>query len=128
MFLPLGFHTRFAYTLTEAEDLVLKRPLAGRAKHQSSTEIGYRLKSTGTKISMSVRWSGERPFFEDTNGDQVEEQLDAPSYTTMDLRFSQFLNPWLRMFVSAENILNAGNHTFLPIQPRTFFGGFHSRL
>ena len=66
---------------------------------------------------------GRRPFFQDTNADDVPERQDARAYTSLDVRLAQHIGYGFDTFVLAENLLNAGDAQFLTIPPRTFSGG-----
>ena len=66
---------------------------------------------------------GPRPFYQDTNGDDIVERQDSDPYATVDVRLAQRVGYGFDTFLVGENLLNAGDAQFLTIPPRTFSGG-----
>ena len=123
LLLPLNLGLGIGYMLTSSRDLRQNRQLTGRALHQGTAELKYHNKALSTLASVSVMWSASRPFYADLDGDTVEETLRADPYATVDLRFKQGIGENLNFFINIENLLNEGDHQFLPIQPFTTSGG-----
>jgi outer membrane receptor for ferrienterochelin and colicins len=85
--------------------------------------VRYNLQSIGFETLWRAAFVGSRPFFQDQNGDGVAERVNASAYASVDARIAQRLAYGFSSFLLAENLLNAGDPTFLPLQPRTFSGG-----
>ena len=66
---------------------------------------------------------GERPFYQDVDGDGDEEQRNSYGYASVDVRVSQRLGYGFTSYLMGENLFDAGDPEFLALTPRTFFGG-----
>jgi len=117
-----GLTLEAGYALTDAVDESQSRPLSGRALHHGTLQVRYRHEPWDLEGLARGSVSSRRPFYVDDDGDGVEEQVVVPAFATVDLRFSKGL--WaFRVFVQGENLLDAGDALYLPIQPRSFSGG-----
>jgi outer membrane receptor for ferrienterochelin and colicins len=125
--LQAGLRIDLGYTITDARDLEGDEPLEGQARHRGTFRLGYR--HAGAGFSGQARGSlvGERPFYVDENGDGAVDRVAAPAYATLGVRLQQRL--WrvrgasLDAFVGGDNLLDAGEELYLPVAPRTFYGG-----
>lgn len=111
-----------SYSFLRARDRSAGRPLEGRPQHRGSAKLSWTA-PFGTSLVARVAITGERPFFQDIDGDGEEEQRTADRYALADLRVHHDFVAGLRVFALAENLLDAGEAEFLPIAPRTFSGG-----
>ncbi len=122
-----------SYTYTDAIDESANTPLPGRPKHRGSLSLQYNLRKYGLALSSSARFVGRRPF--NINEDQIQQDeiIFAQPYVYWDARASLNLRPYLKtdfdtiVFSRAENLLNEGNATYLPVVPRSFFAGLEIR-
>jgi len=126
--LPLGFRIDAGYSLTDAQNLTRDRRLAGRALHRGSFDLRYRHQDLGLGFTARGSVVGYRFFYEDTDGDGVDETERADPYATVGLRLSQELGEHGTAFLGVRNLLDAGHEEHLPIQPRTIYGGLTGHL
>ena len=111
---------------TEVEDI--HRSLEGRALHSGNAKVGFR-GAKGTSLSVVSNIIGKRIFYVDTDGDGVENEVQADSYTILNARLSQELfNSSTKILVGANNLLNVGDAVYLPLQPRWFFVGLNGQF
>lgn len=127
---PIGSFVSFktGYTLTDTLDETAGRAIEGRALHRVTFDLRFRHKSWGSEGTLRGNLVGERPFYAKPNGEIFEQTVIAQPYSNMDLRIGQKLFEKTTLFFGIENILDAGEADFLPIQPRTFYGGITQRL
>ncbi|MNU11091.1 hypothetical protein D3C72_2586800 [compost metagenome] len=52
----------------------------------------------------------------------------AAPYALLDVRLTKTLTDEISLFVNGENLLNAGDPTYLAIQPMTILAGVTSRF
>ena len=123
--LPAYLSFGLGYVLTSSQNVALRRQLTGRALHQGTVELKYHNIFTQTLVSLSTAWFSSRNFYADLDGDGIEETQRDDPYANVDLLFRQSVSSSLKCFISFENILNAGNHQFLAIQPFTVTGGIN---
>ncbi len=112
-----------SYTFVHSLDHTSGRPLPGRPRHSGTAGIRYRHPTSGTSLRVRSSIIGVRRFYSDTDGDDVEEAIDSLPFATVDLRASQQMFRYVQLFAGIENLLDAGNATDNPLQPRTYFGG-----
>jgi len=118
-----GLRLDFGYSWTRTENRSDGQPLSGQPMHRATAAIAYSARSIGFEASCRTSVVGSRPFFQDTNGDDVTERQDASPYASMDVRLAQRVGYGFDTFVVGENLLNAGDAQYLTIPPRTFSGG-----
>lgn len=106
-----------SYTLTLSEDQTLMRPLEGRAAHRATLAASVRHSDTGLEASTRIALVGPRPFYPATGA------IEMPAYLSIDARAAWTIRRLVQLFVGADNLANAGDARFLPIQPRTIYGG-----
>ena len=112
-----------SYTFVHTLDHASRRPLAGRPRHSGTADLRYRRPASGTSFRIRSSIQGRRPFFADIDDDGVEEEQPSPAFATVDLRLSQRFFRYAQAFAGIENLLNAGNATDTPLQPRTYYAG-----
>lgn len=66
---------------------------------------------------------GTRHFYQDSDGDGVDERRNAYGYASIDVRVAQRIGYGFRSFFLGENLLDAGDAEFPALAPRTFSGG-----
>jgi hypothetical protein len=118
-----GLRADLSYTLTLARDLEANRPLEGRARHRGTFTLGYR--HAGLGLSGQARGSlvGARPFYLDEAGDVLGPPEYSDPHAIMGVRVAKVLWRKMEVFLGADNLLGAGEEIYLPIAPRTFYGG-----
>lgn len=112
-----------SYTFVHSRDHNAGRPLPGRARHSGTAGMRFHSLKAGTGLRVRSSIIGSRVFFSDSDGDDVEEETRSAPFATVDLRASQRLFHYVQVFAGIENLLNAGNPTNNPLQPRTYYGG-----
>jgi outer membrane receptor for ferrienterochelin and colicins len=123
-FSPLdGLRFDLGYAWTHTRNEADGQPLSGQPLHRATASIRYREEGWGFETLCRAAFVGSRPFFDDTDGDDVAERRDASAYASLDARVAQRLGLGLRTFIQGENLLDAGDARYLPIPPRTFSGG-----
>lgn len=116
-----------SYTFTEALDMTIPRPLPGRPAHQGSARLLLKHPRWGTQFNVRAAIRGKQFYYEDRDGDGVDETREIPPYATLDLRLSQSIRGRVDLFVGVDNLLDAGDAGYLPIFPRSFYGGLTIR-
>ena len=114
------------YTLTNAQNLSLQRPLTGRARHRTTFDLRYRYRPWKLRVTTRGSLSGPRPFYEDDEVSTAPRYADP--YARMSLRIAKKWGHKVTLFGRIENLLDAGDARDLAIQPRTFSGGISARL
>lgn len=115
-----------SYTWTYTRDLGQKRPLAGRAPHEVSAELGGREPVTGLNASVRSVWNAERPYFLSTQGMGEEDQV-AAAYVSVDVRAGWQINRYVELFATGQNLTDSGDHILMLMPPRRFTGGVMGR-
>tara|TARA_B100000579_G_scaffold238913_1_gene195917 strand:- start:427 stop:2334 length:1908 start_codon:yes stop_codon:yes gene_type:complete len=117
---------RPGYTLTDSEDLEEERALEGRAMHQGNFELRYDDRDLGLLASARGTVVGARPFYiESAEG---ERTIETEPFASVDLRLSQEITKEISVFLSARNLLDAGETEYLPLRPRTISAGISGHL
>lgn len=112
-----------SYTFVHAWDHTQDRVLPGRPRHSGTAGLRWSRPRWGTAIAARSSIFGRRSYFADRDGDDVEEETRSPPFATVDLRVSQRMWQHVQAFAGIENILDSGNATDTPLQPRTYYGG-----
>jgi outer membrane receptor for ferrienterochelin and colicins len=118
-----GLRFDLGYTWTRTRNASDGEPLSGQPLHRATASVRYTAASFGFETLWRGAFVGSRPFYRDVDGDDTAERQDAPGYASIDARVAQRIGFGIKTFLLAENLLNAGDATFLPIPPRTFSGG-----
>lgn len=118
-----GLRLDMGYAWTQTRDGAGGQPFSGQPLHRATASARYRVPGLGFEALGRGAFVGKRPFYQDTNGDEVAERQDASGYASVDLRLAQAVGYGVTTFLLAENLLDAGDADFLPMQPRTFSGG-----
>jgi outer membrane receptor for ferrienterochelin and colicins len=111
-----GLTADLSYALGDTRDRELDRPLPCRPRHQGSVALSYA--RAGTEGTVRGRLVGVRRLCSSSDGEDT-----ADRYVTLDARVAQQLMARLTLFLGASNLLDQGDDQFLPIAPRTFYGG-----
>ena len=117
-----------SYSLTDTYDRETDRPLEGRALHRGTVSVRYRNKDWGLELSTQSAIVGPRPFFVDIDADGEDDRVEAPTYATIDARVGKQLGDQVTLFIGGQNLLDEGSTTYLPLEPRTIYGGISGRL
>ncbi|MBM7116374.1 TonB-dependent receptor plug domain-containing protein [Archangium primigenium] len=126
--LPASLLVELGYTFTQARDLTEDRALPGQAAHRLTARASWRYRPWGLEASVRGGVVGARPYFEDAEGDGVEETVRAPRYVTVDAQLSKSLGEAVKLFVAGNNLAGAGDARFLPIPPRALYAGVSARF
>jgi outer membrane receptor for ferrienterochelin and colicins len=118
-----GLLFEVSYTLTRARDLDADAPLEGRATHRGTARVAYAIPTWGLDLSARAAFVGPRLFAQDPLPDGTPSFQQTAPYASLDLRAAQTLGPYLQLSITAENLLNAGDPTYLPLRPLTLSGG-----
>ncbi len=103
------------------------RRLPGRARYQLTGMVIAVPAEWGTELTLRGQWQGGRSPLD------PEAQGDAPNLLLVDARVAQRLHRFstgteLQLYLSAENLLNATDITFLTLPGRLVLGGLQARL
>jgi outer membrane receptor for ferrienterochelin and colicins len=135
-----GFEVAAAQAFGEVADIELsygfldswdgenERPLDGRAPHRGTLSAGVAHPPWGLSGTVRAEVVGTTRFYLDTDGDGVEDAVDADPYLDLGLRLQQVL--WrerLTFFVGVDNLLDAGDALYIHLAPRTLYGGLTVR-
>lgn len=116
------------YTYLWSEDASTQKPLLGRPAHRATFQLIGRVPQIGLRLMVRGAIVGPQDNEADTNADGELERIEQEPYMLLHARLSyHFWRRQMSVFVSVQNILNAGDPTFLPIRPRTFFAGLRYR-
>ncbi len=117
------------YQLTDARDVDNDRALQGRPRHSGTFDLDLRNPNPRWETGLHVRGQvqGPRPFYVDTDGDDVTERQDADPYLLLDLRVRQHLTKYVELFIGIDNVVDAGDASTNPLIPRAFYGGIAGR-
>ncbi|WP_434391278.1 TonB-dependent receptor domain-containing protein [Melittangium boletus] len=126
--LPASLLVELGYTFTQARDLSEDRALPGQAAHRLTARASWRYRPWGLEASVRGGVVGARPYFEDAEGDGVEETVRAPRYVTVDAQLSKSLGEAVKLFVAGNNLAGAGDARLLPIPPRALYAGVSARF
>lgn len=114
-----GGQAKFSYMFLDSLDEETDAPLEGRSRHQVSTTLRYQNQDRNAGIQVRGAYYSA-PSYWIYDPAQFEEVLTAtPAYTLVDARLSKGFLEHYTCFISALNLFNAGDPTYLPIQPRT---------
>jgi outer membrane receptor for ferrienterochelin and colicins len=111
-----------AYTLTDTRDLILDKALPGRSLHQGSLVVSVKPPRIGMQINLRTKLFGRQLYY----GEALDDVMTDP-FATVDLRISQKIWRYFDAFVGVDNILGAGDARYIPLTPRSFYGGLNAR-
>lgn len=118
-----GLRFDLGYSWTRTRNESDGQPLSGTPLHRATASVRYGVANIGLETMARAAFIGSRAFFQDSDGDGAQERVDASGYASVDARIAQHVGYGLSAFVFGENLLNAGDALFAPLQPRTFSGG-----
>jgi outer membrane receptor for ferrienterochelin and colicins len=110
------------YTLSDTLDRDADRELPDRARHRGSFELRAMLPWRLT-VATHGELVGKRSFFADMDNDGDDERLRADRYAWLGARAEWGVVDYLSVFAGIDNIADAGDTEFLPLAPRSFYGG-----
>ena len=116
-----------SYTLLHTRDHATGNPLPGRARHAGTAGLRYVRPASGTTLRIRSSIFGPRTFTAGVDDDGETELTMSPAFVAMDVRVGQQLWQYVQIFAGVENVLDAGNATDNPLQPRTYYGGLTIR-
>jgi len=119
--LTRGLYLDAGYAFTDSRDDATGKLLPGRAQHRGTAQLSGRYRPWDVDGALRVAVQGIRPFDEE-NPDGIRRSV-APPFAVVDLRLGKPVLPWLTVFVMGNNLLNAGDALYLPIQPRNLQAG-----
>jgi len=110
-----------AYAFTDARNANTGAYLEGRARDRVSAGASWRSLDTGTDASLQLHWTGPRPF---PDGDGItSEPVEAPAHVQLAAHVRQAISGGFSLLAGGSNLLNEGSAAFLPLAPRTVYGG-----
>ncbi len=112
-----------SYAFTDARDDETDTRLEGRASHRATFGAVFTPRRSGVELSARGSVVGPRPFDVDDDGDGMLEDLETDPYATIDARIAWRFAGRFRAFVGVDNLLDAGDARFNPLQPRAFQAG-----
>jgi outer membrane receptor for ferrienterochelin and colicins len=108
-------------TLTLSEDEALHRPLPGRAVLRGNFLLSIVPPRWGLEVTLRGTIYGPRPIYIED-----DTRYTVP-YLLLDARIGQTIKKHVTLFVSAQNLVGAGDAEFTLLPPRQFFGGVIGR-
>ena len=119
---------RIGHVLLEGTDNERDRALEGRARHRGTVRLNAEYEAWDLNWMTRAGMVGQRPYYLDTDGDGEEDTFYTDPFVTLDARVSKGLWSWAEVFLGADNMLGAGDATFVTIPPRRLYGGFSGTL
>lgn len=117
-----------SYTLSDTLDRERRRPLPGKPLHNGSLRLQFAHKGSGTQAQARIGVQGKQQYYTDTDGDGVDTANIIRPYATFDVRVAQdIFKKRMTVFFGVDNLLDAGDASYLPLVPRSFYGGFTVR-
>ncbi len=117
-----------SYTLGDTLDRARSRALPGKPRHQGSLRLQFHHRRSGTQAQLRAGIQGRQFYYVDDDGDGLDETITVARYTTLDLRLAQdLLRGRVSLFLGVDNLLDAGDASYLPLMPRAFYGGLTFR-
>ncbi len=117
-----------SYTLSDTLDRERVRALPGKPRHSGSFRLQFHHRGAGTMAQLRMGVQGRQQYYVDADADGVDETLGLAPYATLDLRVAQdIFKGRMSLFFGVDNLLDAGDALYLPLVPRSFYGGFTVR-
>ena len=123
-----------SYTFTDARDRtpdadgsLQERALPQRPRHQGAFRLSFHHEEWGTRAQLRGAVFGRQPFDTATLVEGDSDTVFLDPYLSLDVRVSQSFLKHFSVFVGADNLANAGDPDYLPIVPRSFYGGLTLR-
>ncbi len=126
----LGYTYTLAYDLSpDDEGRPQVRDLPGRPRHRGNVRLWFHHRRIGTRVQLRGAVFGGQQFYRvvSEGGDSREEQVTLAPYAVLDIRVAQEFLKHYAVFLGVDNLLNAGDPDFLPLVPRSFYGGLTLR-
>ncbi len=111
---------RLGYGWLDTEDEDTGKPLSGRAEHRGN--VALRFEQPAYALSLRGVWIGKRVFDVDLDtGGAPTSAGETEAYALYDVRAEW--TRWTRWILATgvENVFDAGDSQYLPIQPRTAY-------
>ncbi|MEQ1438540.1 TonB-dependent receptor [Fontimonas sp. SYSU GA230001] len=120
-FRPLApLRVQLGYGWLHSEDEASGEPLSGRPARRANAALRFEQKSYA--LGLRGVWVGKREFSVDVDaGGAPTAAGTAEPYTLFDLRGDWTPAPRLTLSAGIDNLFDAGDPAFLPIQPRTSY-------
>ena len=97
-----------------------------RARHRGTARLDFRHAGSGFSASARSALVGHRPYYlPGPDGQVVTEVVDRA--VTLGLRAALPVWKHIEAFLGVDNLLQAGHEDYLPIAPRTVYGGTNLR-
>ncbi|MFA5939795.1 MAG: TonB-dependent receptor [Sinimarinibacterium sp.] len=118
-FRPLPpLRVQLGYGWLHSEDEASGEPLSGRPEHRANAAL--RFEQNRYALGLRGVWVGEREFGVDVDaGGTPTAAGTAKAYALFDLRGEWTPHPQLALAAGIDNLFDAGDPAYLPIQPRT---------
>lgn len=118
-----GLALKVGYSYLSARDLELDRPLEFQTRHRVNGQVHYEYEPYGLGATIRGVWTDGKPYFDDVDGNGVEERYETPDYAIFNARLAHDIRDWLTLFAGVDNLGDVGDAEFLAIAPRTYYGG-----
>lgn len=116
------------YSFLDTFDGERQRPIEGRPAHRATLQIQARHPETHLAISWRSALTGERTYYDDSDGDGVDDTTRTVSpFFTADVRATYSPIPELDLAIGVDNLFDASDSVLLP-RPRTFHAEVRGRL
>jgi len=112
------------YSFLDSHDEGTGEVLDGRPRNRGNLNLDFRFPSLKANVVLRASLVGSRSFSEAYSG---VETVMADPYALVNLRVSRDLGEFIKISLGADNMLNAGDHDYLRIAPRSFFLGLGLR-
>lgn len=123
MRLSRGTYFDLTYVLTDARDAANNQPLQGRAVHKVSAQLTAKYRPTGLDFVLRATYFGPRAFYEDRNGDALPDLIWTRGMVSLDAQVTWRPFSWGSIFLGVQNLLGAGDPTYVPQPPRRIIAG-----
>ena len=122
------FSADTSYPLSDTLDRERMRQLPGKPRHSGSFRLQFHHRGAGTMAQLRMGVQGRQQYYVDEDADGVDETLGLAPYATLDLRVApDIFKGRMSLFFGVDNLLDAGDALYLPLVPRSFYGGFTVR-
>lgn len=111
------------YSFTQAWNKSANRYLEGRTKHRGNLGVHF----TNNKFIFFIRsaLNGPRPYY---NGESTKKANFSKTYLSLDAKLEWIFAKGLSLYAGGENLANAGDARYNPLQPLRVYMGMRAQL
>lgn len=118
-----GTYLDLGYMLLDARDELTGRYLEGRAAHRANASLSAKYRTLGLEGTVRATVTSPRPFYEDSDGDGVEDTVWSPVAADLDVQVGYRYRSLFTIFVGVTNLIGTGDARWVPRPPRQFYAG-----